>query len=255
MKKFLLIGLIVALVLIFVGGAGAVYARVAGVENGKVLTVTTDQFGNTITRQQYNDENGITTYGEGNLLCQNESQGECNSSYGPGGMMQGYGYGSGGMMGGQQRGNRQGGMMNGYGPGGMMGGYGNGYGPGGMMGGRGDGYGPGMMAGLGRSVMHDYMIAAFASAVGLTTDDVNTRLANDETLQQIALAQGKTEADLPTLWTEVRQAALTAAVADAVITQAQADKMLKQMENYTGSGFGPGFDGCPMMDGDETQQP
>ena len=104
MKKILIIGLIVALVLIFVGGAGAVYARVAGVENGKVLTVTTDQNGNTITRQQFYGENGITTYGEGNLLCQNESQGDCNFNYGPGGMMQGYGYGPGGMMGGQERG-------------------------------------------------------------------------------------------------------------------------------------------------------
>ena len=148
-------------------------------------------------------------------------------------------------------------MMNGYSPGGIMGGYDYGYGPGqgSMMGGRGNGYGPGMMAGLGRGILHDYMIAAFASAVGLTVDEVNTRLTNDESLQQIALAQGKTEADLPALWTEVRQAALDQAVAAGAITQAQADKMLKQMENYTGSGFGPGFDGCPMMDGDETQQP
>ena len=253
MKKVLLIGLILALVMIFVGGAGVVYARVTGVENGKVLTVTTDQNGNTITRQQYYAENGIAVDEEGDLPCQDGSQGDCNFSYGPGGMMQGYGLG--GMVGEQQRGYRQGGMMGGYGPGGMMGGYGQGYGPGGMMGGRGNGYGPGMMAGLGRGIMHDYMIAAFASAVGLTIDDVNTRLTNDETLQQIALAQGKTEADLPALWTEVRQAALNAAVADGVITQAQADLMLEHMKNYTGEGFGPGFDGCPMMDGDEVQQP
>ena len=120
MKKFLIIGLIVALVLIFVGGAGVVYARVAGVEKGAVLTVTTDQNGNTITRQQFYGENGVVTYGEGNLLCQDGPKGDCNFSDGPGGMMQGYG--PGGMMGGQQRGNRQGGMMGGYGPGGMMGG-------------------------------------------------------------------------------------------------------------------------------------
>ena len=244
MKKFLIIGLIVALVLIFVGGAGVVYARVAGVEKGAVLTVTTDQNGNTITRQQFYGENGIVTYGEGNLLCQDGPKGDCNFGYGSGGMMQGYG--PGGMMGGQQRGNRQGGMM---------GGYGYGYGPGGMMGGRGDGYGPGMMAGLGRGIMKTYMVSAFAEAVGLPPADVETRLSNGETLKQIAIAQGKTEADLPALWTEVRQAALDQAVAAGAITQAQADRMLEKMNEYQGEGFGPGFDGCPMMDGDEVQQP
>jgi hypothetical protein len=151
-------------------------------------------------------------------------------------MMQGYGYGSGGMMGGR----------------------GNDYGPG-MMGGRGNGSGPGMMGGRGfargEGIMHDYMIAAFASAVSLTPDEVETRLSNGETLKEIAIAQGKTEADLPALWTQVRQAALDQAVAAGVITQAQADLMLEHMNNYQGSGFGPGFDGCPMMDGDETQQP
>jgi hypothetical protein len=207
MKKFLLIGLIVAFVLIIVGGAGVVYAAARGIGNSTAVTVNTTQ---------------------------NEDK-----------IVQPFGYGPGGMMGGNR---------NGYGPGGMMGGDGYGYGPGGMMGEH--GYGPGnMMGGRGRGegLMHDYMISAFASAVGLTVDEVNTRLTNGETLKEIALAQGKTEADLPALATQVRKAALDKAVAEGVITQAQADLMLERMNNVMGSDFG--FGDCPMWDNDEVQQP
>ena len=198
MKKFLLIGLIVALALIVVGGAGVVFAQVQG---------------NT----------------EGTAVPQNPVQN--------GDKIQQFGYGPGGMMGGNGRGGMMGGDEYGYGSGGMMGRYGCG----GMMGGRG--------VGPYASVIHDYMISAFASAVGLSVDEVNTQLANGQTFAQIAIAQGKTKADLPTLWSQVRQEALNKAVADGVITQAQADVMINHMNNFSG----PGFGGCPMWDGDEAQ--
>jgi len=213
MRRFLIIGLIVALVLIIVGGAGIVYAKARGIGNVTTVTINTNQNGEKIVRPfEYGPGVGMGWNGNRN---------------GPGGMMGGYG--------------------NGYGPGGMMCGYGNAYGPDGMMGRR--------FTGSGVGIMHDYMISAFASAVGLTTDELNTRLTNGETLQAIALAQGKTEADLPALWTQVRQDALNKAVSDGVITQAQADLMLQHMKNYSGPGFGPGFgfNNCPMMDGDEVQ--
>jgi hypothetical protein len=209
MKKFLLIGLIVALALTVVGGAGVVFAQVQGNAEGTSITLSTVQNGDKIVQPFGNDRSG--------------SKDENGNQYGPG---------PGGMMGRNE---------NGYGPGGMMGGYGRG----GMMGGRG--------IGMESGVMHDYMISAFASAVGLTVDEVNTRLTKGETVEQIAIAQGKTKADLPALWSQVRQDALNKAVADGVITQAQADLMLQHMNNYSGSGFGPGFGGCPMRDGDEVQ--
>jgi len=200
MKKFLLIGLIVALAFIVVGGAGVVFAQVQGNAQGATVTVTTTQNGDEIQQ---------------------------------------FGYGPGGMMGGSvnQYGPGQGGMMGGDGRGGMMGGNNRG----GMMGGR--------AMGLGAGVMRGYIVSAFADAVGLTVNDVNTSLANGETLAQIAIAQGKTQADLPALWTQVRQDALNKAVADGVITQAQADMMLQRMKNSSG----PGLGGCPMFDGNETQ--
>jgi hypothetical protein len=222
MKRFLIIGLIVALALIVIGGAGVVYAQVSGnVENQSSIDTNTQ-----------NGDQFVQPFG-----------------YGPGGMMGEYG---------NQSGLGQGGMMGrneqGYGPGGMMGRNENGYGPGGIMGEYGRG---GMMNGSGMGqyagVMHEYMISAFASAVGLTVDGVNTRITNGETPKQIAIAQGKTEADLPALWLQIRQDALNKAVSDGVITQAQADVMLQHMNNYAGPGFGAGFGDCPMWDGDEAQ--
>jgi hypothetical protein len=165
-----------------------------------------------------------------------------------------FGYGPSGMMGGDGFG---------YGYGGMMGGDEFGYGVGGMMGGRGNNIGPGMMGGRGArlargaGIMHDDMISAFADAVDLTVDEVNTRLESGETIREIAIAQGFTEEQLPDLVTQVRQAALDKAVADGDITQAQADLMLEHMNEYIGEGFGPGFGSgtCPMLDNDEVPQP
>jgi hypothetical protein len=132
-----------------------------------------------------------------------------------------------------------------FGPGGMM----RGYGPGRMMG------GPGTTIERGYGFMHDDMISAFASAVGLTVDEVNTRLTNGETLTQIANAQGFTGDKLTQLVAQVHKSTLDKAVADGIITQAQADRMLQMMNNYSGPGFSPGFgfENCPMWDNNESQ--
>ncbi len=45
MKKFLLIGLIVGVILILVGGAGVVYARVRNLDNNATVTLNTIQKG------------------------------------------------------------------------------------------------------------------------------------------------------------------------------------------------------------------
>jgi hypothetical protein len=214
MKKFLIIGSIVAVIMILVGGTGYAFARTQDLTNVQVSA------SNFVGRN-----------------AQSEKQGEYQG-YGPGGMMGGYGQG--------------------YGPGGMMGGNGQGYGPG-MMGGNGRGYGrgygPGMMGGEGVGFMHDYMVSAFADAVGLTQQQVEELLANGETMVEIATAQGISQDALPALITQVRTAALDQAVAAGVITRAQADLMLEHMNEYMGPGFGPGFGAgdCPMGDWQEAQ--
>jgi hypothetical protein len=233
MKKVLIIGLIVALAFIIVGGVGVAYASMNGNDARAAFTVSRFASGDEVVRQ--------FSSGPGRMMGQYYDDGTC-----PGGFEQGYG--PGGMMGGYANGGCPGGNTNGYGPGGMMGRRGNGFGPG-MMGGRGFAQGEG--------IMHDYMILAFAGVVGLTVDEVNTRITEGESLKEIAIAQGTTEDQLPELITQVRQAALDLAVADGVITQNQAELMIERMNQYRGQGFGPGFNtgDCPMFDGDETQQP
>jgi len=136
-----------------------------------------------------------------------------------------------------------------YGPGGR----GNGniipFGPGEMMRQR------GFQAFRAEGVLHDYIVSAFAKAVGLTTDQVTTRLANGETLRQIAVAQGFTGDQLAQLATQVVTDALNQAVAAGVITQAQADTLLQRLNNNPGFGFGPGFGfrNCPGWDNDNGQ--
>lgn len=120
----------------------------------------------------------------------------------------------------------------GYGPG-MMGGRG---GPGGIMG--------GYRAQDGTGILHDYMIAAFADALGLTPEELESRLAAGETLWQIALSEGYSAEEFSQLWIDARTSALEEAVADGVITQEQADWMIAHMQARQAAGYGPGLGPC-----------
>ena len=119
---------------------------------------------------------------------------------------------------------------------------GTGYGSG-MMGGR----GPrgGMMganaAGTQTGFLHDDMVAAFAEKLGLSVDELNTRLANGETMAQIAASEGQTADQFRTLMSEVRSQAIDQAVKDGELTQQQAEWMKQR-----GSGHGWfANQGCP----------
>jgi hypothetical protein len=85
-------------------------------------------------------------------------------------------------------------------------------------------YGGGMMRD-GQGPLHTFMVTEFAKKLDLNVNDVNTRLAAGETMYDIALSAGVTAGEFPALMTEVRAAALDAAVAANVITQEQADWM------------------------------
>ena len=88
------------------------------------------------------------------------------------------------------------------------------------------------------------MIAAFAEALGLTPEELETRRDGGETLWQIAEAQGISSEDFATLWTDARTAALEQAVSDGVIAQEQADWMIQRMAQRQAAGFGPGSGAC-----------
>ncbi len=103
-------------------------------------------------------------------------------------------------------------------PGGSGNGFGrmNGRGP---QAGRMTGSGAGSQTGL----LHDEMIAAWAAELNLSVDQLNSRLANGETMSQIAYSTGITADQFRSLMTEVRSAVIDQAVKDGKLTQAQAD--------------------------------
>lgn len=111
-----------------------------------------------------------------------------------------------------------------------------GIGPGngnGMMGGR--GMRGGMMSstyGTQTGLLHDEMITIYADKLGISVDDLNTRLAGGETMADIALSTELTLDEFRTLMADVRSQAIDQAVADGTLTQEQADWM-----NLRGTGM------------------
>ncbi len=138
--------------------------------------------------------------------------------------------------------------------------------------GTGTGYGAGMMGGRGGSMagmmgqgtgsgdqdgwMHDSMIAYFAQSLGISVDDLNARLANGETMAQIAVSKGLTTDQFIAWMTAARNQAIDQAVKDGTLTQAQADWMKQHSSGMStrmggmmrGAGQGQnGNWGCPYF--------
>lgn len=97
------------------------------------------------------------------------------------------------------------------------------------------GYGP--VAANGEGPLHDYMVNAFAQAVGLTPTVVESRLDAGETMYAIALSQGIAADQIPTVLAGARSKALDAAVSAGVITADQATWMKSR-------GMGQGLGTC-----------
>ena len=101
-------------------------------------------------------------------------------------------------------------------------------------------------AGTQDGLMHDAMIAVYAEKLGITVEDLNTRLANGETMAQIASSKGLTADQFSALMIDARNQAIDLAVTNGTLTQAQADWMKQhgggQMANggygMRGSGIG-----------------
>jgi hypothetical protein len=126
-------------------------------------------------------------------------------------------------------------------------GYGTGYGAG-MPNGRGNRGGTlANQASLGDQdgILHDAMIAVYAEKLGISVADLNTRLANGETMAQIATSKGLTADQFRTLMLDARSQAIDQAVQAGTLTQAQADWMKQrgagQMQGGMGMGGGRGM--------------
>lgn len=116
------------------------------------------------------------------------------------------------------------------------------------------GYGPGMMGGRGGMMggfqsgsfgpMHDYMVDAYAQALGITVEELQDRLAGGENMWQIALSLGFSEEAVPGLMIAAHTQALNEAVEAGVLTRQQADWMIQRMAQMQAQGSGPGVGGC-----------
>ena len=88
-------------------------------------------------------------------------------------------------------------------------------------------------------LLHEYFVSAYAQALGLSVDELETRLTGGETIYQVALAQGFPADQIPALLAQARTQAINAAVADGTLTQTQADWMLQhQFQRGAGNGTG-----------------
>lgn len=122
--------------------------------------------------------------------------------------------------------------------------FAQGYGPGG------NGTGTGTALNM-EVTLSDYMPAAIADVLGLSVEDVNARLASDETLYTIALSMGYTSDQLPALMTSVREKAIELASAAGAISADQSSFLLGNQ--YGGNARGNGADTASMYsNGDGT---
>jgi len=117
----------------------------------------------------------------------------------------------------------------------------SGYGMG--MGGRGARGGmTGQNAGVGTldGFLHDSMVNVYATELGLSVDDLNSRLENGETMAQIASSKGLTVEQFNAMMVEARSQALVEAVKNGDLTQEQADWMNQRGAGMANAGRGTG---------------
>jgi uncharacterized protein YidB (DUF937 family) len=121
----------------------------------------------------------------------------------------------------------------------------------GALGGRGM-HGGGMMGGWrqsgsadaeGYGPMHEYMIDAFAQALGMDAGELESQIEQGKTMWQVAQGQGLSDEEISDLMVEARAEAFKQMVADGVISQEQADWMLERMGQMWN--YGGGFGSCP----------
>jgi uncharacterized protein YidB (DUF937 family) len=104
----------------------------------------------------------------------------------------------------------------------------------------------------GDGILHDAMIVVYSEELGISVDDLNARLANGETISQIASEKGLSAEQFFALMSEARSQAIDQAVAAGTLTQEQADWM-KTRGGARGAGRGgmrgqgTGMANCPYF--------
>ena len=86
-------------------------------------------------------------------------------------------------------------------------------------------------------IVHDALISAFADALGLPVDELNTRLAAGETMSEIAISTGMTYDEFVVLLNEIHEQVIDQAAADGLLIQQQTRLYFAQ-ESRVGGMFG-----------------
>jgi hypothetical protein len=109
---------------------------------------------------------------------------------------------------------------------------------------------------FGDGVLHDYMFQAMADSLGISVDDLSSRIEDGETSYQIALDLGFSEEEIFELMSTARDATIDQALADGVITQEEAEQLRERGGHhriFNGEGempFGQGHHGQGGRNGD-----
>lgn len=88
----------------------------------------------------------------------------------------------------------------------------------------------GIMGGNQQGLLHDEMVAVVAEKLGITVEDLNSRLVNGETLYSVAIAEGLSNEEAKALLLDARSEAIDLAVTNGDLTQAQADWMKNRIK-------------------------
>jgi hypothetical protein len=107
-------------------------------------------------------------------------------------------------------------------------------------------------------IVHDALITAFAEALGLSVDEVETRLADGETMSEIALSTGMTLDEFRVLLNEIHELVIDQGIMAGTMAQIQARVNFARETRAAGmfglndwSGMGRGLYGtndCPYID-------
>jgi hypothetical protein len=97
--------------------------------------------------------------------------------------------------------------------------------------------------------MHEDMVAAFASKLGMTSDALEAELDSGKSMWQVAEEKNMSLEDFRSLMLETRNNALAQAVSAGTITQQQADWMNAHMNQGHGYGYGSDYAPCTGLDG------
>jgi hypothetical protein len=88
------------------------------------------------------------------------------------------------------------------------------------------------------------MVAAFAEVFGIEQAELESRLAEGETMFEIAEASGISAEEFRSFMFTAREEAINLAVEQGLLSPEQAEWMLERMETMEQEGYGPGSGHC-----------